>query len=126
MAEFDTPSGALAALMEIDQDLAKRQNEYEAAAEAWFRMKRDREYKHSIAFMEAQGAMPMRKAAAEKATALIGLDAEARYEALKAVVRVLETRATICQSILKAHTSSSFRPNSSTVSRYEDAIGGRR
>jgi hypothetical protein len=109
--EFDSPQAVLASLSQIDTDLANRQNEYEAAAEGWFTVKRDREYEWAKAFVQATGPVPARKAAADMATARVGVEAEARFEALKAVVRVLETRASIQQSILKAHTGASFRRN---------------
>jgi hypothetical protein len=43
-----------------------------------------------------------RKSQAIRATSHIGVTEEAEYEALKAVVRVLETRASIGQSILRS------------------------
>lgn len=106
---FDSPAAVLQNLDQIDRDLATRQNEYEAAAEAWFTSKRDREYEWAKAFVEAKGTVPARKAAADMATARHGVECEARYEALKAVVRVLETRASIQQSILKAHSGYAAR-----------------
>jgi hypothetical protein len=96
------PSAVLSRLEEIEKDLAARQNDYEQAAMDWYRAKRDREKTRAEKFLAATGTVAERTAHAEKETALIGVDAEANYEAQKAVVRVLDTRATIGQSILKA------------------------
>jgi hypothetical protein len=45
----------------------------------------------------------VRTAKAEVATAHIGVEDEARWEGLKAVVRVLDTRAAIGMSLLRSH-----------------------
>lgn len=92
----------MARLEEIDRDLADRVPELEQAAMEFFRAKRDKERQHAEVYLLAEGTVAERQAAATKATVLIGLEAEARYEALKAVVRVLETRASIGQSLLRA------------------------
>lgn len=92
-------------LQEIDEDLAARGPAYAAAAEAWYRILRDREHKHAIEFMKASGTPTERKEKAKRETALIGLHEEAVYEGLKAAVRVLETRATIGMSLLRSARS---------------------
>ncbi len=99
-----SPQEVMQRLQAIDDDLASRQKELEDAADKWFREKRDRERAHAQAFIEATGTVDERKSRAIQASYLIGVEAEARYEALKAVTRVLETRATIGQSILRAQT----------------------
>ena len=99
---LSTPHAVMARLEEIDRDIAGRQNTLEAAAMAWFRIKRDREKQWALAFIAADGTVAERKALADRDTATIGAEEEAAYEAAKAVVRTLETRASIGQSILRA------------------------
>ncbi len=106
-----TPEQIIDRLAEIETDLADRTAAIEAAADDWFRAKRDRENRRAKAFIAAKAdgvTVAEAEAMADKETSLIGLDAEARYEALKAVVRVLETRASIGQSLLRAHTASGW------------------
>lgn len=99
---MDTPSPVIARLTAIENDLALRENVLEAAAMAWFRAKRDKEHRRAVAFMGASGTVAERNAAADIETSMLGASEEAEWEALKAVVRVLETRASIGQSILKS------------------------
>lgn len=99
---MDNPGLVMGRLNEIDKDLAARLNALEAAALAWFRVKRDKEHKRAVAFMKASGTVAERNAVAEIETAMLGAAEEAEWEALKAVVRVLETRASIGQSILRS------------------------
>ncbi len=101
-----TPQEVMARLQGIDDDLATRQNELENAAFEWFREKRERERAYAQAYIEAKGTVDERKSKATEASYLIGVEAEARYEALKAVTRVLETRASIGMALLKAQTRS--------------------
>jgi hypothetical protein len=101
-ATLSHPSAVLERLEAIDQDLAARQNTLEAAARAWFIAKRDKEKARAVAFLSAQGTVAERAAKADELTALDGKHEEAEWEAVKAVVRVLETRASIGQSILRA------------------------
>jgi hypothetical protein len=84
-----------ARLAEIDEDLAARQPVLERAATAWFKAKRNREEQRARAFMTADGTVAERNAHADIVTSLVGVNEEAEWEALKAVVRVLETRASI-------------------------------
>lgn len=90
-------------LEEIEEDLAKRQNVLESAAERWFKAKRDREKKRAIAFLSAQGTVAERQAIADRETATDGKAEEAEYEAVRAVVRVLETRASIGQTLARTN-----------------------
>lgn len=101
-ADLSSPSAIMQRLAEIENDLALRQNAWEAAALAWFKAKRDREKAHAIAFLGAEGTVAERTAIADRATATEGAQDEALYESMKAVVRTLETRASIGQSLLKA------------------------
>lgn len=96
------PATVMNRLAEIENDLAARQNTLEAAGRAWFTAKRDRERARAVAFLSAQGTVAERNAIADEQTALDGRNEEAEWEALKAVVRVLETRASIGQSLLRS------------------------
>jgi hypothetical protein len=96
------PGAVMARLEEIDADLAIRQNTLESAAKKWFTAKREKEKARAVAFLSAQGTVAERAAKADEQTALDGKDEEAEWEAVKAVVRVLETRASIGQSILRS------------------------
>lgn len=97
-----SPLEVMARLEAIEQDLATRQTDLETAAINWYRAKRDREKARAEAFLTAEGTVAERQAQADSATALDGRDEEAAWEAMKAVVRVLETRASIGQSILRS------------------------
>jgi hypothetical protein len=99
---FDAPAPVIARLQGIEDDLATRQNVLESAARAWFIAKRDKEKARAVAFLSATGTVAERQAIADQQTALDGKNEEAEWEALKAVVRVLETRASIGQSILRS------------------------
>jgi hypothetical protein len=100
---FADPTAVLARLEQIEHDLAARQSVLESAALAWFRVKRDREQARARAFISAEGSVAQRQAIADRETALMGKDEEAEWEAVRAVVRTLETRASIGQSLLRAH-----------------------
>jgi hypothetical protein len=91
-------------LVEIENDLALRQGALEKAAWDWYRAKRDKEHDRAVAFIRAIGTVAERNATAELETCMIGRDSEAEYESLRAVLRVLETRASIGQSILRAQS----------------------
>ena len=99
---LDAPGPVIARLEEIEADLAVRQNTFEVAARAWFIAKREKEKARAIAYLKATGTVAAREAIADEQTALDGVTEEAEYEAIKAVVRVLETRASIGQSILRS------------------------
>lgn len=99
---LDTPALVMARLEAIEQDLALRQMDLEQAALDWFRAKRDREKKWAEAYLEAEGTDGARRAQANIAAVEVGKEFEAAWEGLKAVVRVLDTRAAIGMAILKA------------------------
>lgn len=101
-ATLSHPAAVQARLEEIERDLAIRQGALEAAALGWFRAKRDRERQRALAFIGATGTVAERTAIADRDTAMLGASEEAEYEALRSVVRVLETRATIGQSLLRS------------------------
>jgi hypothetical protein len=89
-------------LVDIDNDLATRQNDLEQAANDWFRAKRERERTWATTFVSSDGPVDARKAAAINASCMIGVDEEARWEGLRAVVRVLGDRANIGMSLLRS------------------------
>jgi hypothetical protein len=101
---LSAPAAVQARLEDIEVDLAVRQEDYESAALNWFRSKRDRERRRAEEFIKAEGTVAERSALADRETALIGVDEEAHYEALRGVMRTLETRASIGQSILRAQS----------------------
>ena len=101
MTALSTPAQIMATLEAIDRDLAERLPSLEKAAEDHFRAKREKEKTHAEQFLLSQGSVAERNARADAATATMGAEAEASYEARKAAVRVLEARATIGASLLK-------------------------
>jgi hypothetical protein len=103
VSDLSTPEQVIARLEAIEADLALRQGVWEIAALDWYRAKRDKEKARAVAFLGAEGTVAQRQAIADRDTATDGKEAEALYESLKAVIRTLEARATIGQSILRAH-----------------------
>lgn len=97
------PAQVVERLEQIEQDLAVRQEALESAAERWYRAKRDKEHARAVAFLQAEGTVAERSAHADVETSLLGRDDEAEYEALRAVVRVLETRASIGQTLTRTN-----------------------
>lgn len=102
MSDLTTPDRIMDRLREIEEDLSVRQNALESAARKWFILKREREKDRAVAFMRAAGTVAERNAQADMECALTGHEEEAEWEALRSVVRVLDTRASIGQSLLKA------------------------
>src|SRR5438046_1747744 len=98
---LSTPQAVQDRLEALDKDLADLQNDIEDAALDWFRAKRDREQAKAEAFLTAKGSVAARAAMADAQTAHDGKEAEAIWEAKRAVLKVLETRASVAQSILK-------------------------
>jgi hypothetical protein len=107
---MDNPGLVMRRLAEIEADLCNRQVEYESAAEDRARLTRDWDRRVAIATAQAKGG----DANARKQAALVMAadqddlydrlkDAEARFAALHAVVKVLEDRSTIGMSILRSH-----------------------
>lgn len=99
---LSSPAAVMVRLEEIEADLAVAQNELEACALAWFRCKRDREVQEAMEFMRAEGSVEARRQQAKRIASAIGAEQEAAWEGKRAVVRVLETRAMIGTSLLKA------------------------
>ncbi len=107
-----SPAAIQQRLEDIEADLAHRQNDYAKAAEDKHRVIRDYELRHARAFMAANGDTVNER----KAQALIALaasddgiyeamkTAEGSYEGLRAAVKVLEQRAMIGMSLLRANS----------------------
>jgi hypothetical protein len=99
---FGNPASIMQELAEIERSLGHRQNAFEDAAREWFKKKATRAQRAASEFMRASGTVTERRQAANDKTANIGVDEEAEYEAHKVSVDILQTRASICQSLLKA------------------------
>lgn len=102
MTTLSTPQQVMEKLEAIETDLAERQREVEDAALHWFRKKRDREHDWGVSFAAAEGTDAKRRATANRESSQIGADEEGRWEGLKLVVRVLETRSNIGMALLKS------------------------
>lgn len=109
MSALASPQQVIARLQEIEHDLAERQNDWEEAAADRARLIRDWEHRYALCMKKAQGPnSEARKAAAFVMAAEMDdlyrhlTEAESTYEALRAVVKVLETRSTIGMSILRS------------------------
>ena len=108
-ATVTRPGAVVDRLDEIERDLANRQPEYEQAADDRARLVRDWDKRLAIHQRTAKGSNSEVRKAVALASAIEQddlyerlKDAEARFEALRVVMRTLETRATIGQSILRA------------------------
>jgi hypothetical protein len=104
---LSNPAAVQERLEAIEADLAIAQNELEDVAMEHFTAKRNKEKARATRFIEAndgERSVAERTAIAERDTALDGVEAEARYEALRSKVRVLDTRAAIGMSILRAQS----------------------
>lgn len=102
LAPDTSPQAVINRLAEIEHELAIRQNVLEEVAMNWYRAKRDKEKARAVAFLRAEGTVAERQARADEETAIDGVEVEAEYESVKAVVRVLETRASIGQTLLRS------------------------
>jgi hypothetical protein len=104
MSLLGDPRSVMERLAQIDYDLAMRQNLYEEAAGAWFTAQREIKRQWAVALLASEaGTVTEKKAEADIVAATCpGAERESEYVALKAVIGVLETRATIGMSILKA------------------------
>lgn len=101
MSDLSTAAQVMTKLEQIEHDLSVRQGALEAAARAWFIAKRDKERARAVAFLSAEGTVAERSAIADRDTATQGAQQEAEYEALRSVVRTLEARATIGQTLAR-------------------------
>jgi|HubBroStandDraft_6_1064221.scaffolds.fasta_scaffold1423265_2 hypothetical protein len=93
-------------LAEIETDLASRQNTLESAARDWYGAKREIERAKAQALLGSEEKFVAEKRARAELAAydVEHAASEAEYVAVKAVVDVLSERASICQSLLKAHS----------------------
>jgi hypothetical protein len=100
------PAAILRTLQAIEQDLAERQNDFSQAAGNRARLVREVEYEQALAFAKAPGNTTEKR---ERSKVAVGgsqaykdlTAAEATYDACKAAVGVLETRASIGQTLLR-------------------------
>jgi len=102
---LDNPAAVIERLAAIESDLAVRQNTYESAAGRWVRAMRNQKKARASAFLAAKAERTVvaeRNAIADEKTALDGMEEEAEYVALRAVMQTLSERASIGQSILRA------------------------
>lgn len=105
MSDFSVPQAIQQRLEDIEQDLANRQLAYEAAARTWFAAQREIGRAKAVALLGSDASSVTEKKAHGDLAAydVEGAASEAEYEALRAVVKVLETRATIGMALLKSH-----------------------
>ena len=98
------PAAVMEVLSQIENDLAIRQNLYEAAGGRWYTAQREIVRLKARALLASDEQSVTAKKAEGDLAAYDVADAasEAEYEALKAAIRVLEIRASICMSLLKA------------------------
>jgi hypothetical protein len=108
MTTLSHPGAVQERLAEIENEMALKQNEYELAALAHWHKRREKEKAWAEEFMacafdgDRKRTVSEREAMADRVTALIGVNEEARWESMRAVMRTLEARSTIGASLLKA------------------------
>lgn len=102
--ELDSPHLVLGRLQEIERALAERQNGYESAARQWHQAQRQIRLAHARALLgSTKSSVTEKRAEAEIAGATTeGAELEAEYEATKAVIKMLDSRAMILMSVLKS------------------------
>lgn len=110
VTDHSHPAAVIQRLADIEHDLAERMGDYEDAATAKARLVRDWEKRLAAARLNAKGSDAEGRKAAALMTAIEADDlyerlkaAEGAYEGCRAVVKVLEVRATVGMSILRAH-----------------------
>lgn len=100
------PADLIVRLEQIAHELEVRQGPLEQYALEATVVKRQREQMHAAAFLKAKGSgltVAEATAVATNQTALMGAEDEARYDALKRVISVLETQASIHQTLIKTN-----------------------
>lgn len=104
VVDLTSPHFVMARLADIEHDLAMRQPGYELAAQRWFTAKREVERQRAIALLKSDhGSVTEKRAQGDLAAhGVEGSECEAEYEATRAVLKVLETRAMIAMAILKS------------------------
>lgn len=105
LATFDAPHVVMGRLTDIERDLATRQGPYELAASSWFKARREQGYNSAVALKQSEApSVTAQKADADIAAYMTpGAEFEAEFEAIRSVLKVLETRSMILMAILKAH-----------------------
>lgn len=107
------PAQIMTRLSEIEDDLAQRQNDYERATGEQSRLKRDWNLRFARALVAQPKTLTVDERKAQALLALAASDdgiyeeysaAEAQADALRSVMDVLKTRASIGQSLLKSLT----------------------
>ena len=98
------PAAVLERLVLIERDLAIRQNVFEEAARGWYQARREVERVKARELLSAdEKSVTEKKARAELAAYDVeGAGLEAEYEALRAVIRVLEQRSMVLMAVLKS------------------------
>lgn len=101
---LDSPHVIHEKLLQIEHDLAVRQNSYEHVAGAWYRAQREIKKAWATALLSSTASsVTEKKAEADLAAQVVdGAEHEAEYEATKAALRVLEQRSMICMALLKS------------------------
>lgn len=101
---LDSPHIIHGKLLEIEHDLAIRQNSYEHVTGAWYRAQRDIKKAAAVALLSSTASsVTEKKAEADLAAHVVdGAEYEAEYEATKAALRVLEQRSMILMALLKS------------------------
>lgn len=83
-------------------ELARKSNEFDEAAQAWFDVQPTKERTWAERYLQTEGPAHMRKVQADRAVAKDDWgELEGRFLGLKAKMRSLESQAVICQSLLK-------------------------
>lgn len=102
---LSSPAEVQERLETIEGELGLRLNALEKAAFDWYRVKPQRERLWADKYIMTDGPAHVRKVVADGAVAKDDwAELEGRYELLKAVVRGLEAKASIGQSILRAQS----------------------
>lgn len=97
-------------LDQLDSDLADKQDEFERAASSYFGLKRDWELAYARTYAATDKTLSATERKQETVLAINAAGdlherygtAEGRWEGLRAAVRVIETRVSIGQSLLKS------------------------
>ena len=102
---LSSPQEVQARLEQLDGELGLRLNALEKAAFDWYKIRPAKERLWATTYLSTDGPVHVRKAAADGAVASDEWgELEGRYEMLKVVVRGLESKASIGQSILRAQS----------------------
>jgi hypothetical protein len=103
---LDAPHVVIRRLAEIERDLADRQGLYEETTRQWFEAQREIKKAHAEQMLRSSATSVTEKRADADLKALLapGAEQEALYEALRAVIRVLEQRSIILMSLLRAQS----------------------